>query len=49
MSNKTYHTKNEPIKSYLPNSEEKLSLKKKLAELSSKIIDIPIIINGEEI
>ena len=49
MSNKTYHTKNEPIKSYLPNSEEKLSLKKKLAELSSKIIDIPIIVNGEEI
>ena len=27
MSKTTYNTKNEPIKSYLPNSKEKLSLK----------------------
>ena len=40
---------NEPIKGYLPNSPEKLSLKLKLKELSSQIFDIPIIINGQEI
>ena len=49
MSDKTYHTKNEPIKSYLPKSDEKMSLKKKLTKMSSEIINIPIIINGEEI
>ena len=40
---------NEPIKEYKPGSEEKISLKKTIKELKSKIIDIPIIINGEEI
>ena len=40
---------NEPIKEYNPGSPEKLSLKKKLEELSSNTYDIPIIINGQEI
>ena len=40
---------NEPIKQYLPGSPEKISLKEKLKELSSTVIDIPIIINGQEI
>ena len=39
MSNNTYKTKNEPIKGYLPNSEEKLSLKKCLNDMSSKSIE----------
>ena len=34
---------NEPIKDYLPGSEEKASLKAKLKELSSTTFDIPII------
>ena len=49
MSNNTYKTKNEPIKGYLPNSDEKLSLKNRLKEMSSEVIEIPIIINGKEI
>ena len=49
MSNNTYKTKNEPIKGYLPNSEEKLSLKKCLNDMSSKTIEIPIIINGKDV
>ena len=40
---------NEPIKDYLDGSPEKISLKQKISELKSKTIDIPIIINGEEI
>ena len=49
MSKTTYNTKNEPIKSYLPNSKEKLSLKKCLEEMSSNLIEIPIIINGQDV
>ena len=40
---------NEPIKGYLPGSDEKASLKAKLYELKSQTFDIPIIINGQEI
>ena len=40
---------NEPIKDYKPGSDEKKSLKKTLEELKSEVIDIPIIINGQEI
>ena len=40
---------NEPIKDYKAGSKEKASLKKTLTELKSKVIDIPIIINGNEI
>lgn len=40
---------NEPILSYKPGSPEKESLKKKLTELKSKKIEIPLIIGGKEI
>ena len=40
---------NEPIKSYLVGSEERVSLKKKYDELASETIEIPIIINGKAI
>ncbi|HUI31326.1 MAG TPA: L-glutamate gamma-semialdehyde dehydrogenase [Candidatus Acidoferrales bacterium] len=40
---------NEPIKSYLPGSPERTSLKTKLDEMQSKQIEIPLIIGGEEI
>jgi 1-pyrroline-5-carboxylate dehydrogenase len=40
---------NEPILNYAPGSLEKSELKKKLAELQSKEIEIPLIIGGEEI
>ena len=40
---------NEPIKDYKPNSEEKRSLVEKINELSSSIVEIPIIIDGKEI
>ena len=40
---------NEPIRNYEPGSEEKASLKEKLAELSQKQIEIPLIIGGKEV
>ncbi len=40
---------NEPIKSYAPGTPEKAELKKKLAELKSQQIEVPLIIGGEEI
>ncbi|MDP6532999.1 MAG: L-glutamate gamma-semialdehyde dehydrogenase [Candidatus Marinimicrobia bacterium] len=40
---------NEPILDYTPGSPEKQSLKAKLAELSGKEIEIPLIIGGKEI
>ena len=40
---------NEPIRNYDPGSPEKASLKEKLAELSQKEIEIPLIIGGKEI
>ena len=40
---------NETIKDYKHGSKEKISLKNTIEELKSKIIDIPIIINGQEI
>ena len=40
---------NEPIKNYAPGSPEKEELKKKLAELKSQQIEVPLIIGGEEI
>ena len=40
---------NEPIKDYKAGSKEKASLKKTLTDLKSKVIDIPIIIDGKEI
>ncbi|MEJ5262910.1 MAG: aldehyde dehydrogenase family protein [Ignavibacterium sp.] len=40
---------NEPVKSYKPGSPEREELVKKIAELKSKQIEIPLIIGGEEI
>lgn len=40
---------NEPVKSYKPGSPEREELKKKIAGLKSKQIEIPLIIGGEEI
>ena len=40
---------NEPIKVYGPGSPEKASLQAKADELSSKVIDIPLVIGGEEV
>jgi 1-pyrroline-5-carboxylate dehydrogenase len=40
---------NEVVKSYAPGSPEKLELKKMIKELKSKVMDIPMIINGKEI
>ncbi len=40
---------NEPVQGYGPGSPEKAKLKAALAELSGKQLDIPVVINGEEI
>ena len=40
---------NEPVRSYGPGSPEKESLKKKLDEMLSEQIEIPLIIGGEEV
>ena len=40
---------NEPVYNYAPGSPEKKELKTKLAELSSKKIEIPLIIGGKEV
>ncbi len=40
---------NEPVLNYAPGSPEKAELKKKLSELQSKEIEIPLIIGGKEV
>ncbi len=40
---------NEPIKSYAPGSPEKQAVKKELAKMRSKVVDIPMFIGGQEI
>jgi 1-pyrroline-5-carboxylate dehydrogenase len=40
---------NEPVRSYAPGSAEKKSLKKKLHEMASTEIEIPILIGGKEV
>ena len=40
---------NEPIRSYAPGSPEKASLKTRLAAMAGEVIDIPLIIGGQEI
>ena len=40
---------NEPILSYAPGSREKQALKKALAEMAAKQLEIPLIIGGKEI
>ena len=52
MSNAFYHVpkaNNEPIYSYLPNSLEKLALKRALAEAKSSQRDVPMFIGGKHI
>lgn len=43
------HPTNEPVKNYAPGSTEKKELKSMLASLRSQVLDIPMIIGGEEI
>ena len=40
---------NDPIRSYAPGSRDKEILKKRMVELKSKVLDIPLIIGGKEI
>ena len=40
---------NEPVKTYKPGSSEREELKKKLTELKSKQIEVPLIIGGKEV
>jgi 1-pyrroline-5-carboxylate dehydrogenase len=40
---------NEPIKMYMPHSQERVELEKQLKKQMQDIVDIPCIINGEEI
>ncbi|MCX6221160.1 MAG: L-glutamate gamma-semialdehyde dehydrogenase [Bacteroidia bacterium] len=40
---------NEPIKSYAPGSPERLELQQKIQELRAKQVDLPMIINGQEV
>ena len=40
---------NEPIRSYAPSSSEREALKRKLEELKSTQVEIPLIIGGKEI
>src|SRR3970282_2904774 len=52
MSNSYFKTPqpvNEPIKSYKAGSPEREDLKKKLAELKSRQIEVPLIIGGNEV
>ncbi len=40
---------NEPVKNYLPKSEERIALQKTISELRSKQLDIPMYIGGKEV
>lgn len=40
---------NEPVRSYAPGSPERLSLQKRLEEMRAEVVDIPVIIGGDEI
>lgn len=40
---------NEPVLNYAPNSPEKINLKKAIAELKSKVLDIPMFIGNKEV
>src|SRR5674476_35180 len=40
---------NEPIKRYAPGSPERLELQLKIQELRAKQVDLPMIINGQEV
>jgi 1-pyrroline-5-carboxylate dehydrogenase len=52
INNAVIHTPqpaNEPVLNYAPGSRERAELKSALADLSSKVIEIPVIIGGKEI
>jgi 1-pyrroline-5-carboxylate dehydrogenase len=52
MTNAAFHfdlPKNEPVYAYGPGSAEKESLKKRIGELKSTPLDVPLIIGGKEI
>ena len=38
---------NEPVRSYAPNSQERLSLQKMLNHKSSELVEVPCVVNGE--
>ena len=40
---------NEPVKAYMPGSPERVALEKELERQSNLVVDIPIIIGGQEI
>ena len=40
---------NEPVKAYAPGSPERASIKARLASMAAEQIEVPLIINGEEI
>ena len=40
---------NEPVKSYKPGSPERIELQKELERQSNEIVEIPAIINGQEV
>jgi 1-pyrroline-5-carboxylate dehydrogenase len=46
---KIQEPKNEPYNSFAPGTPERESLKKRLKELKSEVIEIPAIINGKEV
>ena len=41
--------KNEPVKAYLPGSQERASLKKELERQSAQVVQVPMIIGGKEV
>ena len=46
---RTPEPKNEPVRSYAPDSKETASLKSCLEAMQKEVVDIPLIIGGEEI
>ena len=41
--------KNEPVKSYAPGSPEREALKKAIADLKTRKLEVPMIIGGKEV
>ncbi len=40
---------NEPVKSYAPGSSEKIEFKSVLESMTTQIVDLPLVINGEKV
>ena len=52
MHNAYFHynePKNEPVLNYAPGSSERDALQKAVAEMKSKVRDIPMYINGKQV